>query len=81
MKQISFIGGYDKIDLILYTARILTLAKKKILFIDTTVAQKAKYIVPTITPTKTYITEFEGIDVAVGFENLNSVKEYLGTRQ
>ena len=39
--------------------------------------QKAKYIVPVIKPTKAYVTEFEGIDVAVGFNDFNEIKEYL----
>jgi len=78
MKTVGFIGGYDKIDLILYIARILTLAKKKVLLIDTTVNQKAKYVVPSISPTRTYITNFEGFDVAVGFRNEEEIKQYLG---
>lgn len=78
MNTVGFIGGYDKIDLILYIAKILTIANKHVLIIDTTMNQKAKYIVPTINPTKTYITEFEGIDVAVGFKNIEEIKEYLG---
>lgn len=78
MKTVGFIGGYDKIDLMLYIARMLTLAKKKILLIDGTVLQKAKYVVPAINPTKTYITEFEGFDVAVGFKSIDEIKQYLG---
>ncbi len=78
MNTVGFIGGYDKIDLVLYIARILTLANKKVILIDTTLNQKAKYVVPSITPTKTYVTEFEGFDVAVGFKNMNEIKEYLG---
>ena len=78
MKTVGFIGGYDKIDLILYIARILTLLKKKVLLIDATVNQKARYIVPAITPTRTYITEFEGFDVAVGFRSEAEIKQYLG---
>lgn len=78
MKTIGFLGAYDKIDLIIYIARIFTLAKKKILLIDATTTQKAKYIVPSITPTKTYVTEFEGFDVAVGFKSLDEIKQYLG---
>ena len=65
MKTIGFIGGYDKLDFLLYVARIITLAKKKVILIDATVNQKAKYVVPAINPTRTYITEFEGFDVAV----------------
>ena len=78
MRKISFIGCYDKIDLILYIAKILVAIDKKVLVIDSTVNQKAKYIVPVIKPTKAYVTDFEDIDVAVGFKNPNEIKEYLG---
>ena len=49
--------------------------------IDATIIQKAKYVVPVINPTKSYITEFEGIDVAVGFYDINDVKKYLGIQE
>ena len=78
MKTIGFIGGYDKIDLILYVARLLSIAKKKVILIDATTAQKAKYVVPSISPTSTYVTEFEGFDVAVGFKSIEEIKHYIG---
>lgn len=78
MKKIGFIGAFEKTDLIVYVAKILTEAGKKVLVIDTTVLQKARYIVPAIAPTKFYVTEFEKIDIAVGFENLESIEKYLG---
>ena len=78
MRKISFIGCYDKIDLILYVAKILVAMDKRVLVVDSTINQKAKYIVPVIKPTKAYVTEFEKIDVAVGFNNFNEIKEYLG---
>ena len=78
MRRISFIGCYDKIDLILYIAKILVATDKKVLVIDSTINQKAKYIVPVIQPTKAYVTEFEEIDVAVGFHSYDEIKEYLG---
>ena len=78
MRKISLIGCYDKIDLILYIAKILVAMDKKVLVVDSTINQKAKYVVPVIKPTKAYVTEFEEIDVAVGFNNLNDIKEYLG---
>ena len=81
MKKISFIGCYDKIDLILYIAKILVAMDKKVLVIDSTINQKAKYIVPVIKPTKAYVTDFEGIDVAVGFEELDEIKDYLGIQK
>ncbi len=78
MRKIGFIGAFEKTDLIIYTAKILTELKKRVLVIDTTILQKARYIIPCIAPTKTYVTEYEGIDVAVGFEDLESLNGYLG---
>lgn len=77
MKKIGFIGAYDKTDFILYVAKILVEMGRKVILIDGTLTQKAKYIVPVIKPSKSYVTEFEGIDIAVGFENFNNIKEYL----
>lgn len=81
METIGFIGAYDKTDLILNLAKILTCMEKKVLIIDTTINQKAKYIVPFINPTTTYITNFEDMDIAVGFENLEQIKDYLGNSE
>lgn len=78
MKKIGFIGAYDKTDLILYVAKVLAEANKKVLFVDTTITQKARYIVPCIAPSKYYITEHEGVDVAVGFNCLDEIKKYSG---
>ena len=77
MRKIGFIGAYDKTDLIIYIAKILTIMKKKVLVIDSTLTQKARYVVPVINPTKEYITEYEDIDIAVGFSNLEDIKKYL----
>lgn len=78
MKKIGFIGAYDKTDLIIYIAKILTTLKKKVLVIDATTKQKARYVVPVINPTKMYVTEYEEIDIAVGFPNIEDIKKYLG---
>lgn len=78
MKKIGFIGAYDKTDIILSIAKVLTMANKKVLILDNTITQKCKYVVPVINPTKSYITTYEDIDVAVGFENLEKLKQYIG---
>ena len=70
MKKVCFIGGYKKTDMILYIAKMLTLANKRVLVIDATTEQRAKYVVPSIKPTFSYITNYENIDVAIGFLNL-----------
>ena len=77
MERIGFIGTYDKTDFIIYVARVLVELGKKVLVIDSTVNQKAKYVVPAINPTVSYVTEYEGIDVAVAFKNYNGKKQYL----
>lgn len=78
MKKVGFIGAYDKTDFLLYIAKILAEAGKKVLVIDSTIVQKAKYVVPVINPTTSYVTEFEEIDVAVGFESIEKMIGYLG---
>lgn len=77
MEKIGFIGAYDKTDFIIYIARILAVLGKRVLVIDSTVNQKAKYIVPAINPTKTYVTQYEDFDVAVGFQDFDDIASYL----
>ena len=81
MKKIGFIGAYDKTDIILSIAKVLTMANRKVLILDNTITQKCKYVVPVINPTKSYITTYEDIDVAVGFENLEKLKQYIGLEE
>ncbi len=77
IQMIGFIGAYDKIDFLLNIAKMMTQLNKKVLVIDTTILEKSKYIVPVINPTKSYIVEFEKIDIAVGFENLDEIRKFL----
>ena len=81
MKVIGFIGAYDKTDMMLNVAKIITTLGKRVLMIDSTLNQKARYVVPVINPTTSYITNFEDIDVAVGFENLKQISQYLGSSE
>lgn len=77
MKTVGFIGAYDKTDLILYVAKIMIGLKRRVLLIDSTITQKSRYVVPVIGPTKSYVTEFEGIDVAVGFDDFKQIEQYI----
>lgn len=76
MKKVAFVGGYDKTDLILYIARILTALDRSVLMVDTTLTRKTKYILPKMGKAVNYITTFERIDIAIGFENLEAIEEY-----
>lgn len=76
MEKVAFIGSYDKADMLICVAKILTLMKKKVIVIDTTALSKTRYIVPTMQSTKQYITTFENVDVAIGFESIDQIKAY-----
>lgn len=78
MEKIGFVGAYDKTDFIIYIAKILAALGKRVVVIDSTLNQKAKYIVPVINPTTSYVTQYEDFDVAVGFKNFNEISGYLG---
>lgn len=76
MEKIAFIGSYDKADMIICVAKILTLMKKKVIVIDSTALSKTRYIIPTMQASKQYITTFENVDVAIGFESMEQIKAY-----
>lgn len=78
MKKIGFIGAYDKTDMLLNIAKILTTLRNRVLIVDSTINQKARYIVPAINPTVSYITSFEDIDIAVGFDSVEDIMDYAG---
>jgi hypothetical protein len=77
MEKIAFIGGYDKIDMIFYVAKILRTIGKKVLIVDATVPQKSRYIIPTLTPTLTYITTNDSVDFAIGFDTMDKLRAYM----
>lgn len=81
MEKIGFVGAYDKTDFIIYIAKILTVLGKRVIVIDSTLNQKAKYIVPVINPTKSYITQYEDFDVAVGFEDFEDMSRIFRSRK
>lgn len=81
MKNICFIGVFDKLDLMLYISKIINNLGKKVLIIDATNLQKSRYIVPTINPTKSYVTRFGDIDIAVGFESYEEIERYIGLNE
>lgn len=76
MEKIAFIGGYDKTDIIIYIAKILSNLGKKVLVVDSTLVQKTRYIIPTMQNLKQYITTFEKVDIAIGFESFAEIKKY-----
>ena len=81
MKKVGFIGAFDKTNLITYIAKIIEQTEKSVLVIDASLMQKTKYVVPSINPTKSYITDFENIDFAIGFESMEEIIRYFGVKK
>ena len=59
MDIIGFIGVYDKTDLLLNIAKILATMKKKSSNYGYYNRTKTKYVVPSINPTTSYVTNFK----------------------
>ena len=76
MEKVAFIGSYDKADFVIYIAKILSNIGKKILVVDSTTLQKTRYVVPTMQAPKQYITTFENVDIAIGFQTFDQIKQY-----
>lgn len=79
MEQIGFIGINDKKDLLLNVAKIITKLNKRVLIVDATIMQRLRYIIPKVSSNPTYVSEYDGVDVAVGFLNLMQISNYLST--
>lgn len=81
MKKVGFIGAFDKSNLIMCIAKILKYLEKNVLVVDTTTLQRMKYVLPVINPTKSYITELEKIDFAVGFQSMTEIERYMEVKE
>jgi len=79
LEQIGFLGAYDKKDLLINVATVLTSAGKSVLIVDATSVQRMRYVVPNVSTNQsfTFVSEYSKIDVALGFMNLNGVAQYL----
>ena len=79
MEQIGFLGAYDKKDLLINLATVLTNAGKSVLIVDATSVQRMRYVVPNISTNQSfsYVSEYSKIDVALGFMTLNDIAQYL----
>ncbi len=81
MEQIGFIGSLDKKDLLVNLGTILVNFGKRVLIIDATYMQRLRYMIPRVDSNNpmTFVGEYQGIDIAVGFMNYAGIAQYLGT--
>lgn len=80
MKSIGFVGEMDKTGMLLCVGKMLSALGCKVMLVDATKLQKTRYVIPLIVENETqeqYITQHDGLDVAVGFGNILELKKYL----
>ena len=80
MKSIGFVGEMDKTGMLLCVGKMISALGGKVMLVDATKMQKTRYVVPLIMENETqeqYITHHDGVEVAVGFNNILELKKYL----
>ena len=78
MQVVGLIGYVDKYDLVMNLAKTISIMGKSVLVIDATLDRKLKYIVPALNNIgRAYVTQYNSIDFAVGFDSIRDVEEYM----
>jgi hypothetical protein len=79
MNKALFLGDLNKSDLLVYIAKVLTAAGKKVLLVDATTEQKYFLSFPVADPEET-ITEFNGFDVARSCRTFKDLQDMFKDR-
>ena len=66
MQVIGLVGYMDKYDFVMNLARTINIMDKSVLVVDATLDQKL-----------TYVTQYNNIDFAVGFNSMHDVENYM----
>ena len=78
MKVIALIGYVDKYDFAINLAKSINIMDKSVLVVDATTDSKLKYIIPALDNVgKAYVTQYNNIDFAVGFDSMYDVENYM----
>lgn len=78
MKIIGLIGYVDKYDFAINLAKSLNSMDKSVLVVDATKENKLKYVIPAIDNIgNSYVTQYNNIDFAVGFDSMYDVENYM----
>lgn len=78
MKVIGLIGYVNKYDFAINLAKSLNIMEKSVLVVDATADRKLKYIIPALNNVgKAYVTQYNNIDFAVGFDSMYDVENYM----
>lgn len=78
MQVIGLIGYVDKYDFVINLARTINIMGKSVLVVDATLDRKLKYVIPALSNVgRSYITQYNDIDFALGFDSMHDVENYL----
>ena len=78
MPVIGLTGYVDKYDFAINLAKTINIMNKSVLVVDATLDRKLKYIVPALNNIgKAYVTQYNNIDFAVGFDSMHDVENYM----
>lgn len=81
MKIIGLVGYTDKYDFAINLAKSLNIMDKSVLVIDATNDRKLKYIIPALNKIGwSYVTQYNNIDFALGFDSMYDVENYMCER-
>ncbi|MCX8075316.1 MAG: hypothetical protein N2749_07020 [Clostridia bacterium] len=82
MQIIGMIGYVDKYDFVINLAKTINMMGKTVLVVDATLDKKLKYIIPTLSiDEKCYITQYDNIDFAVGFDSIHDLESYTADQR
>lgn len=78
MQVIGLIGYVDKYDFVINLAKTINIMGKSVLVVDATLDRKLKYVIPSLSNVgRSYITQYNDIDFALGFDSMHDVENYL----
>ena len=78
MQVVGLIGYMDKYDWAMNLAKSLYIMGKSVLVVDATLDRKLKFVVPALNNIgRSYVTQYNGIDFAVGFDSMHDVENYM----
>lgn len=78
MKVIGLIGYVNKYDFAINLAKSINTMGKSVLVIDATFDRKLQYIIPALNNMgDAYVTQYNNIDFAVGFNSMRDVENYM----
>jgi len=81
MESIGIIGQTDSNGMILCVCRLINQFGKKIVYVDATKQQRTRYTVPQLRSRQEQtLVQYDGIEVAIGFNNLLELKKYMITK-